>query len=143
MTITIDRALRDVLREKLGSWIDFEGLAGDLAHGGDADTRAKTLAAVNLLDEIGWPADDGRKQFEVTLALGMIEDWLRPLADDLLVDIEHEVLCQARQEDGDPDYYFMGHSRDESIAMSIEQLARLRGTYANVVQLVEMAGAVA
>lgn len=95
VTITVDRAMRDVLRICIRSEAyrleDFEsvifGADAQLAH--DALARARHL--VEMFDQLGWADDDPREAYEITVALESFVPWLREHGDDLADSLADEI----------------------------------------------------
>jgi len=96
MALELTREQRDAVREEVVC--DLSGI-GDLTIAVDKGEvaaalrlRERFVAAVWLLDDLGWAADDPRERFELTLAGDQLESALEHLQDNAAAVLREHVL---------------------------------------------------
>lgn len=100
VTITIDRAMRDVLRNCLRSEAyQLEHCEGVIS-GSDARAAHEALARaahlVEMFDQLGWENDDPRERYEITVAPDSFVPWLRGCRGNLAESLADEIMLLRR-----------------------------------------------
>ena len=122
VAITVDRDMRDVLRSCLRSEAyQLENFEGAI-RGSDREAAHRALAyavhVVEMFDQLGWEDDDPRERYEITVALDSFVPSLRDYRGDLAMSLAGEMTClrliAARDEANTSD----GHTRQEMMAMT-------------------------
>ena len=122
VAITVDRGMRDVLRNCLRSEAyqleNFEGVI----RGSDQEAAHEALALavhlVEMFDQLGWADDDPRERYEITVALDSFVPWLRGYRGDLAMSLADEMMCLRRIAAGDEAHDSDGHTQQEMMAMT-------------------------
>jgi hypothetical protein len=99
-TITVDRGMRDALRNCLRAEAFRLEHCEDVISGSDAQTAHEVLALavhlVEMFDQLGWADDDPRERYEITVALDSFVPWLRGHRADLAERLDDEILFLRR-----------------------------------------------
>jgi hypothetical protein len=122
VTITVDRGMRDVVRNCLRSEaFRLEHCEGVIT-GSDAQAAHEALdrAAhlVEMFDQLGWTDDDPRERYEITVARDSFVPWLRGHRGDLAESLADEMMFLRGIAAGDEPHDWGGRTQPEMIDMT-------------------------
>jgi hypothetical protein len=144
VTITVDRPMRDVLRNCLRSEAyqleHFEGVIS----GADEDAAHEALAhaahLVEMFDQLGWADDDPRERYEITVALDSFVPRLRGYKDDLAESLADEITFLRATTAGDEADDWGGRKQPEMIAVTYDEVLGWRTELEVIEALLERLG---
>jgi hypothetical protein len=134
MPLTITREIRDLLHSEARRTLDAPDTVGlarpDLTTvdgAALAQRQARRLQrAFTVLDHLGWAEKDDREQYELPIEEIIIE-WLKTTDTEIhlrLVELDTEIY---EQKAGNEDYFHDGCSREESMAITQEEISQELG----------------
>jgi hypothetical protein len=130
VTITVDRATRDVLSRCLRSEAyQLEHCEGVIS-GSDSEAAHEALAhavrLVEMFDQLGRTDDDPRERYEITVDLHLFVPWLRGHRDDLAESLADEITFLRRIATGDEEHDLGGRPQPKMIAITQDEVLRWR-----------------
>jgi hypothetical protein len=139
--ITVDRDTRDVLRTCLRSEAylleDFDGaITGSDAQAAH-DALARAVHLVEMFDQLGWADDDPHEQYEITVAPESFVRWLRGHSGDLAESLADENMLLPRTSAGDEAKHLGGHTQQDTIAMTNDEVLAYRRELNTIEALLE------
>jgi hypothetical protein len=144
VTITVDRGMREVLRNCLRSEAyqleHFEGVIS----GADEEAAHEALAhashIVEMFDQLGWADDDPRERYEITVALDSFVPRLEGYKDDLAESLTDEMMFLRATAAGDEAHDWGGRNQPEMIAITHDEVLGWRTELAVIEALLERLG---
>ena len=141
VTIAVDRGMRDVLRNCLRSEAyQLENFEGAI-RGSDQEAAHEALAfavhAVEMFDQLGWEDDDPRERYEIAVAPDSFVPCLRGYRDDLAMSLAEEMMCLRRIAARDTAHASNGHTQQEMMAMTHDDVLGWRSELEAIDALLE------
>ena len=126
VTITVDRGIRDVLRNCLRSEAyqleHREGVISGSDEEAAHEAVARAVHLVGMFDQLGWADDDPRERYEITVAPGSFVPWLRGHRGDLADSLADEIKFLRRIAVGDEAQDWGVHTQPEMVAMTHDEV---------------------
>lgn len=126
VTFTVDRRMRDVLRNCLRSEAyqleHFEGVISGSDEEAAHEALAHAVHLVEMFDQLGWADDDSRERYEITVAVDSFVPRLRGYKDDLAESLEHEIMFLRDTGAGDNARAWGGHAQPEMTAITHDEV---------------------
>jgi hypothetical protein len=122
VAIAVDRgtrnALRNCLRSEAYQLENFDGVRQGSDQAAAHGALARAVHVVDMLDQVGWEDDYPRERYEITVALDSFIPWLRGCRGDLAVSLADELMCLRLIAAGDRAHDSGGHTPQEIMAMT-------------------------
>lgn len=93
-----------------------------------------------MFDQLGWADDDPRDHYEITVAPDSFVPWLRGHSGVLAESLADEIMLLSRIEAGDQGLYCGGHTQQEMIAMTHDEVVGYRTELKPIEALLERLG---
>ena len=144
VTITVDRGMRDVLRNCLRSEAyqleQFEGVISGADEEAAHEALAHAAHLVEMFDQLGWADDDPRERYEITVALDSFVPRLRGYKDDLAESLADEMMSLRATAAGDEPHDWSGRDQPEMIAITHDEVLGWRRELEAIEALLERLG---